>query len=183
MDQLASAWWRTMRVRAIEADMLQLQVDVLEDKYKEKMGPIGDRKRREALAVRFVSEDPKDFQNFLRYDAAIERSFYRALNTLEKLQKERKAAESRAASTAAALTPTQNRARQQAAPTITVNAPASARRAACEGSTAVKNAADLVQVSESGIGLVSSVGKNEVSTRLQQPAVADLDGVAPSNRR
>jgi hypothetical protein len=84
VDQLAAAWWRTVRVRQIETDMLDLQIQTLNNAHPKK----GKSKRsdRQALAVRFVTGDEKDFRNFMRYDAAIERAFYRALNNLQKLQ-------------------------------------------------------------------------------------------------
>ena len=88
VDQLASAWWRTLRVRQIETDMLDLQIRTLNNKYPEKEKT--KTTDRQALAVRFVTESEKDFVNFMRYDAQIERAFYRALNTLEKLQAARK---------------------------------------------------------------------------------------------
>ena len=88
VDQLASAWWRTLRVRQIETDMLDLQIRTLYNKYPEKEKT--KTTDRQALAVRFVTESQKDFVNFMRYDAQIERAFYRALNTLEKLQAERR---------------------------------------------------------------------------------------------
>src|SRR5688572_28422787 len=88
VDQLASAWWRTLRVRQIETDMLDLQIQTLNGQYPEKKK--SKTTDRHALAVRFVTESEKDFVNFMRYDAQIERAFYRALNTLEKLQAVRK---------------------------------------------------------------------------------------------
>ena len=88
VDQLASAWWRTLRVRQIETDMLDLQIRTLNNQYPEKEKT--KTTDRQALAVRFVTESEKDFVNFMRYDAQIERAFYRALNTLEKLQSERR---------------------------------------------------------------------------------------------
>jgi hypothetical protein len=84
VDQLASAWWRTLRLRQIETDMLDLQIRTLNNKYPEKEKT--KTTDRQALAVRFVTESEKDFVNFMRYDAQIERAFYRALNTLEKLK-------------------------------------------------------------------------------------------------
>ena len=88
VDQLTASWWRTIRVRQIETDMLDLQIRTLTDQYPDKENT--QATDRQALAVRFVTESERDFVNFMRYDAAIERSFYRALNTLEKLQAARR---------------------------------------------------------------------------------------------
>ncbi len=93
VDQLTASWWRTIRVRQIETDMLDLQIRTLNGKHPEKEK--STQTDRQALAVRFVTESEKDFRNFMRYDSNIERAFYRALNTLEKLQAARKAAQAR----------------------------------------------------------------------------------------
>src|SRR5262245_33245428 len=84
VDQLASSWWRTIRARQCETDMLQLQIETLKRQHPEK--PASPASDRQALASRFITEPEEDFRKFLRYDAAIERAFYRALNALEKLQ-------------------------------------------------------------------------------------------------
>ena len=94
VDQLVSAWWRTIRVRQMETDMFDLQIRTLNNAYPDK--PKSKLSDRQALAVRFVTESENDFRNFMRYDAAIERAFYRALNTLEKLQAARKKQEAAA---------------------------------------------------------------------------------------
>jgi hypothetical protein len=109
VDQLAAAWWRTVRVRQIETDMLDLQIQTLNNAHpKKKKSKTSDR---QALAVRFVTEDEKDFRNFMRYDAAIERAFYRALNSLQKLQAARLRAQPRASTSGRApVTPTINNA-------------------------------------------------------------------------
>jgi hypothetical protein len=84
VDQLASSWWRTIRARQCETDMLHLQIETLKRKNPEKpASPVSDR---QALASRFITEPEEDFRKFFRYEAAIERAFYRAVNTLEKLQ-------------------------------------------------------------------------------------------------
>jgi hypothetical protein len=88
VDQLTAAWWRTIRVRQIETDMFDLQIKTLNRKHPQK--ETSKQTDRQALAVRFVTESEKDFRNFMRYDSNIERAFYRALNTLEKLQAARR---------------------------------------------------------------------------------------------
>jgi hypothetical protein len=109
VDQLASAWWRTIRVRQIETDMLDLQIQTLNGTYPEKKKTKATD--RTGLALRFMTESEKDFVNFMRYDAQIERAFYRALNTLEKLQAARRRTEPRpSGSGRAPATPTINNA-------------------------------------------------------------------------
>jgi hypothetical protein len=70
VDQLASSWWRTIRARQCETDMLHLQIETLKRKNPEKpASPVSDR---QALASRFITEPEEDFRKFFRYEAAIE---------------------------------------------------------------------------------------------------------------
>jgi hypothetical protein len=103
VDQLASAWWRTIRVRQVETDMLDLQVQTLKSSYPDKKS--SPKSDRQALAVRVVTESEKDFNNFLRYDANIERAFYRASNHLERIQAARLRRQERLADTYAEISP------------------------------------------------------------------------------
>jgi hypothetical protein len=93
VDQLASSWWRTIRARQYETDMMNMQVDTLKRRHKNRKTVHTKESDRQALAVALTVEPQDDFKTFFRYDAAIERSFYRALNQLERMQKERRKAE------------------------------------------------------------------------------------------
>jgi hypothetical protein len=75
VEELAAGSWRLARARRHETAIL------------EKL--LGDSKDPdEAFADLFV-ERPKEVERLLRYVTTIERAYYRALNKLEKLQKER----------------------------------------------------------------------------------------------
>jgi hypothetical protein len=93
VDQLASSWWRTIRARQYETDMMNMQVDTLKRRHKNRKTVHTNESDRQALAVALTVEPHDDFKTFFRYEAAIERSFYRALNQLERMQKERRKAE------------------------------------------------------------------------------------------
>ena len=82
-EELAAAGWRLNRSRAVETEVL-----------KKLMGDAADS--AVGLATVFV-EKPKEFNRLLRYLTSIERAYYRVLDKLAKLQKERRAAEQAAA--------------------------------------------------------------------------------------
>jgi hypothetical protein len=83
VEELAAGHWRLMRARRHETAIL---AKLLAD------APDPDA----AYATLFL-EKPKEMDRLLRYITSIERAFYRALNKLEKLQKERAINEHRAA--------------------------------------------------------------------------------------
>src|SRR5688572_3859653 len=78
-EELAAAGWRLNRSRAVETEVL-----------KKLMGDAADS--AVGLATVFV-EKPKEFQRLLRYLTSIERAYYRVLDKLTKLQRERRAEE------------------------------------------------------------------------------------------
>ena len=82
-EELAAAGWRLNRSRAVETEVL-----------KQLMGDDADS--AVGLAKVFV-EKPKEFERLLRYLTSIERAYYRVLDKLSKVQKERHAAELAAA--------------------------------------------------------------------------------------
>jgi hypothetical protein len=83
VEELAAAGWRLNRSRAVETEIL-----------KKLMGDAADSSV--GLATVFV-EKPKEFNRLLRYLTSIERAYYRVLDKLTRLQKERRAAEEAAA--------------------------------------------------------------------------------------
>ncbi len=87
VDRLASASWRTLRSRQMEQSLCNMSVDQWQDKRK------GDRPRtaqteNEALIISMVEDDL--WRVMLRYDTQISRDFFRTLNALEKIQKDRR---------------------------------------------------------------------------------------------
>ena len=82
-EELAAAGWRLNRARAVETEIL-----------KKLMGDTADS--AVGLATVFV-EQSKQFDRLQRYLTSIERAYFRVLNLLTKLQKERRAEEQAAA--------------------------------------------------------------------------------------
>jgi hypothetical protein len=79
-EEVAAGSWRLARARRQETAIIHKL--------------IGDNVENPdvAFATLFI-EKPKEIERVMRYITAIERSYYRALNKLEKLQKERRAAQ------------------------------------------------------------------------------------------
>ncbi len=87
VDRLASASWRTLRSRQMEQSLCNMSVDAWQDKRK------GDHPRtakteNEALVISMVEDDL--WKLMFRYDTQISRDFFRTLNALEKMQKDRR---------------------------------------------------------------------------------------------
>src|SRR5687768_3829879 len=78
-EELCAAGWRLNRSRAVETEV-----------FKKLMGDAADS--AVGLAKVFV-EKPKEFERLLRYLTSIERAYFRVLDKLTKLQKERRAEE------------------------------------------------------------------------------------------
>ena len=87
VEQIVMAAWRLTRIRLIEGGLFQLRsVDDARaiDRDYENMRP------RTRLAYHFLSDvrGPNALTTLGRYEARVERSFYRALHELQRLQKE-----------------------------------------------------------------------------------------------
>jgi hypothetical protein len=88
VDQIAASYWRTMRARAYEREMLDGQVRTR--KIDAGVPPtINCAKDDLATTVVLVKEKPQKFETYFRYDASIERAYYRGIAALEKLQSRR----------------------------------------------------------------------------------------------
>jgi hypothetical protein len=75
VEEVAAGSWRLARARRQETAILKKL--------------IGDATDPDQAFAELFFEKPKELQRLLRYVTAIERSYYRALSKLEKLQKER----------------------------------------------------------------------------------------------
>jgi hypothetical protein len=89
VEEIAASSWRLMRARRQETIILAKIA--------------GDSTDPDAAIAAFFLEKPKEVARLTRYITSFENAFYRALNKLEKLQKERRAAERRAAMEARAF--------------------------------------------------------------------------------
>jgi hypothetical protein len=89
VDQLASAWWRTIRARKVEGSVMNGHTKTLAWK-NEVPQPHGEAANFEALGVAMAVHDESSFNNYHRYESSIERAFYRAYDRLNKIAGSRK---------------------------------------------------------------------------------------------
>jgi hypothetical protein len=88
VDQIAVGYWRTMRARAYEREILSGQVR--SRKIDHGLPPHPNCNTDDlATAVVLVKEPLDSFENYFRYEASIERAYYRAITALERLQSRR----------------------------------------------------------------------------------------------
>ena len=93
VDQIAAGYWRTIRVRRFETAMFDNHLRTKKLAHGKDPGP--NSRDDEGCAVILQVTDPKDLQNYFRYDATISRDYYRAIATLEKMQPARRREEDR----------------------------------------------------------------------------------------
>jgi hypothetical protein len=106
VEELAASSWRLMRARRQETAIL---------------AKIAEGTQNPDLAIAaFFLEKPKDVARLTRYIASFERAYYRAQSLLDKLRKERCAAERRQALTAATLNAQRNPARAANVPSAPI---------------------------------------------------------------
>ena len=89
VDQMVIAKWHLRRDWSNEAALFDLEMDHQTKKIDAQYQKI-DHACRYALAFRALADESKSIQLLTRYEAAHERSFYRALTTLLKLRVEPK---------------------------------------------------------------------------------------------
>jgi hypothetical protein len=94
VDQVAAGYWRTIRARRFETAMFDNQLRTQKRKFEMDKSP-DPAKDDEGCAVILQVTDPKDLQNYFRYDATISRDYYRAIASLEKMQAARRREEDR----------------------------------------------------------------------------------------
>src|SRR5690606_33207758 len=87
-DQIAAGYWRTIRARRFETAMLDNQVR--SRKRLHGLGPEPDAAHDdEACAVALCAEPESTFRNYFRYDASIERQYFRSVEALRRMQNDR----------------------------------------------------------------------------------------------
>jgi hypothetical protein len=85
VDQIAQTWWRLQRAYRIEASFLEQSVNNIENEYAARHE--GD----DALAQMFLRQmETKQMQLMMRYVAAAERAWNKALSELRRIQGERR---------------------------------------------------------------------------------------------
>ena len=93
VDQIAVGYWRTIRARRFETAMFDNHLRTKKLAHGKDPGP--NSRDDEGCAVILQVTDPKDLQNYFRYDATISGDYYRAIATLEKMQAARRREEDR----------------------------------------------------------------------------------------
>lgn len=82
LDQIVASAWRLRRMNQVEAGLLDLEIESLYEDVKPALQP-GEAFRRDAMAAGALAK-------LARYATPIERSLYRALHELQRLQAERR---------------------------------------------------------------------------------------------
>jgi hypothetical protein len=86
VDVLANSYWRLLRARRVETSTMKLGIQAL--KQRNGLNPAPSNKDDDALAV-FFADDNDNMRNQERYHGTIERSYFRAVETLRKVQNDR----------------------------------------------------------------------------------------------
>jgi hypothetical protein len=86
VDVLANSYWRLLRARRVETSTMKLGIQAL--KQRNGINPAPSNKDDDALAV-FFADDNDNMRNQERYHGTIERSYFRAVETLRKVQNNR----------------------------------------------------------------------------------------------
>jgi hypothetical protein len=94
VDQIAAGYWRTIRARRFETALFDEQIVAKKRYHRKDLEPNPGQDDRVAAAV-LQEIEPKELDNYFRYDGTISRDYYRAINTLEKMQAARRREEDR----------------------------------------------------------------------------------------
>jgi hypothetical protein len=86
VDVVANSYWRLLRARRVETSTMKLGIQAL--KQRNGLNPAPNPNDDDALAV-FFTDDNDNMRNQERYHGTIERSYFRAVETLRKVQNDR----------------------------------------------------------------------------------------------
>jgi hypothetical protein len=96
VDVVANSYWRLLRARRVETSTMKLGIQAL--KQRKGLNPAPNSKDDDALAV-FFTDDNDNMRNQERYHGTIERSYFRAVEALRKVQNDRLREERRTTAT------------------------------------------------------------------------------------
>jgi hypothetical protein len=99
VDVVANSYWRLLRARRVETSTMKLGVQALEQRNG--LNPAPNASDDDALAV-FFTDTNDNMRNQERYHGNIERSYFRAVETLRKVQNDRIREERRTTASASA---------------------------------------------------------------------------------
>jgi hypothetical protein len=86
VEVVVNSYWRLLRARRVETSALRLGIQALKQRNQKNPAPRSDDD--DALAVFFTDRD-ENLRHMERYNTNIERSYYRAVETLRKVQNDR----------------------------------------------------------------------------------------------
>jgi hypothetical protein len=86
VDVVANSYWRLLRARRVETSTMKLGIQAL--KQRNGLNPAPSTKDDDALAV-FFTDANDNMRNQERYHGTIERSYFRAVEALRKVQNDR----------------------------------------------------------------------------------------------
>ena len=90
--RLAHAHWRSLRSRRVETGILSISANAQRDHAYNTVENCPDPHTlnpHEAIAMAFMTMPQEHWQQYIRYDAAISREFFKTLDALQKLQRTR----------------------------------------------------------------------------------------------
>ncbi len=94
VDQIAAGYWRTIRARRFETAMFDEQIRAKKRWHRKDLAP--NAGHDDSVCVAVLQEiEPRQLENYFRYDGTISRDYYRAINALEKMQAGRRRKEDR----------------------------------------------------------------------------------------
>ena len=92
--RLAQAHWRSLRSRRVETGILDITAATERARAQNMVEDCPeDLNTHNAIAVGLMTNPAEQWQNYLRYDTTIARDFFRTLDALKRLQRERKRSE------------------------------------------------------------------------------------------
>jgi hypothetical protein len=85
VEDIITARWRLNRIRKMEPGFFSLRLEVMNDKIQDDFSAL-DPQAHLALVVRDDAQYPDTYGKMSRYEARFERTFYKALKELQRLQ-------------------------------------------------------------------------------------------------
>jgi hypothetical protein len=91
-EQLVVAAWRLLRVRGVETEMWSQFIFALREGQGQPITPASPQEAHRSLAGVLCEVEDRRINNYFRYERAIERSYYRAVQQLQRTQRIRQTA-------------------------------------------------------------------------------------------
>lgn len=158
VDQIAAGYWRTIRARRFETGMLSDAARTYKHNHGQDEEPNAGHDDS-VCAVWMIETPEKALKNYFRYDGSIERQYYRAMAALDRVQ--------------AARFRRQDKEEQKLAKML-AEAPADTFAEISPEPPPPRAIPLIAQVSENGIGSVSSLPQKHQVGQALSPAVSSL---------